>query len=495
MGEVPIQVLLIEDDRDFQLLMEEAFTQPKNPPFHLECTSDLSSSLKRIAEGEIDAILLDLNLKDSKGLDTLAKIQTRAENIPIVVLTGTYDETLGTEALKQGAEDYFVKGRLDHALLIRSIRYAIERKRQEAELKGLLLSIPSILIGISPDDLVTHWNHVAERTFGIAHEKVIHKPFRQCGVGWDLRRILQGISECRRKNEAVRVDDLPFKRLDNTAGFLGLTVNPIQGNGGKGIGILIFGADITERKQLETHLRQIQKMELLATFVASITHEFKNLLSPLLGYIQLTRKELPKESKGYEHLSQALAVGERTLELVKQLLAFGRQEEEKKKPIELDQAVDEAFRLIRKLIPPEIEVVSNLERSCTIFADPNQIREALVNLWTNASYAMRKSGGKLTVGVQAVEIHDDLARFDPELKPGPYVKLTVADTGEGIRPEVMSRIFEPFFTTKPEGEGTGMGLAVVYGIVTSHDGAIDVSSKPGCGTTFDLYFPRIKSRK
>ena len=228
----------------------------------MDSATDLASGVQRILEGNLDVILLDLNLKDSKGLTTLKKIGYKARMLPIIVLTGEFDESIGAETLKLGAQDYFLKGEIHPETLICSIRYSIERKRQELELRKahedlkksnaekdqLLNLIPSIIIRINHEDRVTHWNEVAERVLGIPHAKAIDQPLSQCGVDWDFAILKKGIDDCRTKKIPLYLDDIPFKRSDGTKRILGATVHLIYGSPSERIGILIFGADITERK-------------------------------------------------------------------------------------------------------------------------------------------------------------------------------------------------------------------------------------------------------
>ena len=492
----PTTVLLIEDDRDFVTVIKEGLMASRDPSFDVECEEDLAGGLARLSKGGIDVVLLDLKLRDSDGLATLSKVHARAMDLPIIVLTGEYGEELGPQTLKQGAQDYLTKGRVDRDILIRSIRYSIERKRQEAETKQLVSSLPSILIGIDSDDLIRHWNSVAEQVFGIPHSKVFRKPLSQCGLDWDLRRVVQGIAECRANEKPLRLDDVAFKGADGKERLLGVTVNPLRDVPSEGrVGILIFGADITERRQLEAHVRQTSKMESLGVFASGMAHEIKKMLNPLRGNIALIGKGLPQESKELERCQRAEACIMHINDFVNQILTFGRKGEEKKRPVELVKVINEGLHLIEGMLPPNVQLSLSLtEQPATIFADSNQIHQILMNLCTNACSAMEESGGRLSISVDVVQIDEHSAQSNPKLRAGFYAKLSVGDSGRGIDPQVISRIFEPFFTTKPEGEGTGMGLAVVYGIVTSHGGDVLVTSARGRGTTFDVYFPQIQTR-
>jgi CheY-like chemotaxis protein len=191
-------------------------------------------------------------------------------------------------------------------------------------------------------------------------------------------------------------------------------------------------------------------------------------------------------------LQKVLAAGHRAKELVQQILTFSRKSEPERKPLRPQAVIKEALQLLRASLPTTIRIRQNLaDEAGTILADSTQIHQVLMNLGANAEYAMRETGGTLYVGLDAIEVDTTFTAQHPTLRPGPHIRLTVRDTGPGILPDVLERIFEPFFTTKEVGEGTGMGLAVVHGIVSSHGGAITVQSTPGEGTTFEIYLPQV----
>jgi PAS domain S-box-containing protein len=257
--------------------------------------------------------------------------------------------------------------------------------------------------------------------------------------------------------------------------------------------ILSIIHDITERRRLEAQLRQVQKMEAIGTLAGGIAHEFNNILSAILGYTELSLYDVPPESHLWHNLQEVLSAGKRGRDLVQQILKFSRYTEQSRQPVELHLLIQEALLLLRPSLPSTIEITQALDAAVgPVLADPTQIHQVLMNLCANAEYAMRGTGGILEVRLEAVAIDAAFAAVHPELRPGPHVRLTVQDTGHGMAPEIMERIFEPFFTTKGVGEGTGMGLAVVHGIVTSHEGAITVASTLGQGTTFAIYLPKIQ---
>ncbi|MDP3029139.1 MAG: GAF domain-containing protein, partial [Deltaproteobacteria bacterium] len=248
-----------------------------------------------------------------------------------------------------------------------------------------------------------------------------------------------------------------------------------------------------ELRMTQRQLVQIQKMEAIGTLAGGIAHDFNNILTAIIGYTELAREAAPEGSRVQAHLQEVFRAGMRAKDLVQQILIFSRQSKQEQKPLQTDSIVKEGLKLLRASIPTTIEIRPNIERECgTVLGDPTQIYQVLVNLCTNAAHAMGEKGGVLEVSLMNVDLDADAVAQHPGLKPGLYVRLTVNDTGHGMDRAVMEQIFHPFFTTKGPGEGTGMGLAVVHGIVKSHGGAITVDSEPGRGATFHVYFPRIE---
>lgn len=261
MSETPIKVLVIEDDPDFTFQLKERLKASKDFSLQVESSESVSEGLVRLRAGGIDLILLDLNLRDSKGFNTLDWITSRTKGIPIIVLTGEYDESIGLETLKRGAQDYLLKGQIDAHTLTRSIRYALERKRQEEvvreaymRISGILSSIPSILIQIDHDNTIRYWNQDAEKILGVPVKEAIDKPLSDCGVNWDFGVLKKGLLECRAMKRVLRLEDINFKTKEGQARILGATLSPIQEP--SGTSILIYGCDITERKRLEAELPQ-----------------------------------------------------------------------------------------------------------------------------------------------------------------------------------------------------------------------------------------------
>jgi two-component system cell cycle sensor histidine kinase/response regulator CckA len=247
--------------------------------------------------------------------------------------------------------------------------------------------------------------------------------------------------------------------------------------------------DITERKRAE---EEKKKMEAIGTLAGGVAHDFNNILSLIIGYTELTMMNLPEGSPARDNMDKLFIAGERARNLVKQILAFSRQSEEEKKPLQIHLILKETLKLLRPSLPTTIEISQNITSTSTVLADATQIHQVIMNLCANAYHAMHEKGGVLEVSLDDVELESDFTARHPGTYPGPYMRLTVSDTGHGMEKNVMDRIFEPYFTTKEKGEGTGMGLAVVHGIVKSFGGGIIVYSEPGKGATFKVFLPRIK---
>ncbi|MBF0497007.1 MAG: response regulator [Deltaproteobacteria bacterium] len=269
-------------------------------------------------------------------------------------------------------------------------------------------------------------------------------------------------------------------------------VVPIRDDQGMVISVVRLGRDITDIRKLEAQLRQAHKLEAIGTLAGGIAHDFNNILSPIIGYTEMALGDAPGSNPMRYELEQVLTAANRAKELVKQILAFGRSgQDQLMRPIDISQVVKEALALLRASIPTTIEIKQDIERGVAV-ADSTQIHQIIVNLGANAAHAM-EDGGRLTVSLKGIHLTgSDLTALSLiHLRPGPYLRLSVADTGHGMDAETMQRIFDPYFTSKDVGKGTGLGLAVVHGLVKRHGGEIQIRSAIGQGSCFDLYFPMV----
>jgi PAS domain S-box-containing protein len=255
---------------------------------------------------------------------------------------------------------------------------------------------------------------------------------------------------------------------------------------------LSFHRDITQRKQLQAQLQRVQKMEAIGTLAGGIAHDFNNILAIIIGCTELLLLTHGKDSRSLGHLKQIHEAANRATDLIQQILTFSRQRKVEKKPLQLNFIVKEVLKMLRASLPSTIQIDQNIAPdSGMTLADPTQIHQVIMNLCTNAAHAMREHGGVLKISLSDIDINSGNLDSYPEVGPGAYLRLSVSDTGHGMNRDVLERIFDPYFTTKESGEGTGLGLAVIHGIVDNYKGVIRVQSEPDKGTTFEIFLPSI----
>jgi PAS domain S-box-containing protein len=312
-------------------------------------------------------------------------------------------------------------------------------------------------------------------------------PLKSCPVHETLTR---GVTR--------RIRDEVFWRKDGASFPLVYSCAPIMENGAIAGAVVTF-RDITERRQIEAakarfeqQLYQAQKMESIGTLAGGIVHDFNNILTAILGFAQLAALDINNATRVGNALEKVQSAGHRARDLVQQILTFSRQTGQKCCPVHVIRVLKDALDLIRATIPTTIDIQTNFQSDSVVKADPTQLHQVFMNLFTNAACVMRDKGGVLKVSLYDVHFNGTLPH--PDLSSGHYVLVSVSDTGGGIPPENLQRIFDPFFTTKPVGEGTGLGLSVVHGIIKNYRGAINVYSEPGKGAVFNVYLPCINEK-
>jgi PAS domain S-box-containing protein len=368
-------------------------------------------------------------------------------------------------------------------------------KESEERFRLLNEAIPQQVWTAGPDGSLDYVNQRALQYFDCSFEEILGQGWQQFLHPDDLPGCLEGWDKARATNQPFEIEFRLLRAKDHSFRWhLGRALPLVNPNGQvrKWFGT---NTDITQLKQLENQVRQTQKMEAMGTLAGGIAHDFNNILSAITGYAELATFNSRGNNAAQRNLEEVLVAGQRAKELVQRILAFSRQSEHERQPIELQAVVKEVCKFLRASLPATIDIRQTfMEGPSAILGDPIQMHQVVMNLCANAEHAMRKEGGLLELKVDRVSgaTHDQETPTLPTA--GSFIRLTIRDTGAGMTPEVTQRIFDPFFTTKEVGEGTGMGLAVVHGIVTSHGGCIDVQSEPGQGTTFTIDFPEIEAK-
>ncbi len=436
---------------------------PGEPPY---TQADALERINRAAEG--DPQLFEWMAKDSRG--NLFWIEV---NLKRATLEGQ-DRLLAvvrdiTE--RKQAEEKLRRSEAKFRDLVENINDVIYSTDQNGEIVYISPSIKSV-VGYDPSEII-----------GSNFTKYIH-PDDLAYVTERFSRILSG---------ELKPGEYRILAKSGEYHWIRASSKPLY-EGNKILGLTGMFTDITEQKRLESELVQSRKIETVGTLAGGIAHDFNNILSAIIGYTELALSKAETNTKLYKDLQEVFHAGERAKDLVKQILLFSRQSEFERKPVLVKLVAKEALKFLRASLPTTIQISQSIRSESLVMADPTQMHQVLLNLCTNAEHAMQEKGGVLEVKLVDVDLDENFTADHPELNSGTHLELTVSDTGQGMPPHILERIFDPFFTTKEKGRGTGMGLAVVHGIVGSFGGKILVSSEPGQGSTFKIYLPVVKSR-
>ncbi len=384
--------------------------------------------------------------------------------------------------------------------------YAQEQKIRESEkrLKAVTANVPGVVyqFTVTRDNVYTH-DFVSEKASEIFNLKsdpqTFFNDFRTHLPDDEKDRFIASVHESVERVIPWHYEGRFIKPGGEKIWFSGNAIPHEVGDTTVYCGVLM---DITRRKLAEKETRnlkdalvQAQKMEAIGTLAGGIAHDFNNILSAVVGYAQLALMDTDEKSHLHHSLQQIYTAAMRAGDLVRQILAFSRQSERKPVPLQVAPLIKEALKMLRSSLPATIEIKQRISnRTDNVMADPTQIHQIVMNLCTNAAQSMEETGGRMTVGLEQVQLTTADHHRYPDLNPGDYIRLTVQDIGHGIAPEIKEMIFNPYFTTKDRGKGTGLGLSVVHGIVQSYGGRIYVHSKPGSGTTFDVFLPAIRDQ-
>ncbi len=489
-----ISVLVIEDDLVFQRIIQDYLRHPSVGGIRVTLADRLKTGLVELGPESIDAVLLDLTLPDSEGLETLHRLQEYAPWVPVIVLTGLDDDAIAAEAVRRGAQDFIVKTDLNPALLARSIRYAIERSKAEVALReserrfrAVVEDQTELVCRFLPDGRLTFVNDAFCRFFGRDSEHLLGRSFLP--VTGDDQPPTAAFFAAADPRHPTRSREQHLVPPLGEPSWIQWTDRALFDGDGRLAEFQSVGRDITEQKKLERQLFQAQKMETLGQLAGGLAHDFNNLLTVITGCCGLLLLE--EERAGMVPNPRILEIekaAHRAASLTQQLLAVSRRHVAHPVVLDLNQVIWQTEEMLHRLLGERVEVSVSPEPALgRIKADRSQIEQILVNLVVNARDAMPE-GGKLSIATAAVAAGEPHPGESTQHR-GPWAELAVTDTGVGMDADTQERIFEPFFSTKDVGRGTGLGLSIVYSLVKQSDGLILVESELGRGTRIRIHFP------
>jgi two-component system cell cycle sensor histidine kinase/response regulator CckA len=475
-----LRVLLVEDN-----VLDAKFITGllSFPSATLQCrhVTRLTEALKHLEKDRPDVILLDLNLEDSAGYETFYRVRQAAAQAAILVLSGSDDEELAIKTVREGAQDYLVKGTFDGRLLLRSIRYAIERKRSEEALRQSEATVRAIfessvegIVIFAGDGICLEANAAAASLVNLSRNDLIGARLCDfCEKGFDQVWTELSLSESGRGQFWAQLKDGSRRLVDYS-----FTANILPGQH------LAMLRDITEQQGMEEQLRDSQKMEAVGRLAGGVAHDFNNILGIISGHAELLESSASSQvERG--RAEKIISATEKAASLTRQLLAFGRKQVMSLKLLDLAMVLEGVSSMVDCLMGAEIQISIHAKRDLGLVrADQSQLEQVIMNLATNAREAMPE-GGTLTIKIDEYQCGEGQC----DLPAGEYICFSVSDTGIGMTEETQARIFEPFFTTRKG--GSGLGLSTVYGIVKQSGGYIRVNSAPNQGATFSICLPKV----
>jgi PAS domain S-box-containing protein len=520
-------ILLVDDDPIDRMAFEH-HARKSDFPYSYILAGSVREAMGLLATRDFDALVLDYMLSDGTAFDL---IDNAGHHTAIIVMSEPGDEKIAVQVMKTGTTDYLIKDRQGSYLstLPLMIRRAIHNKENERELsryrknlghltaertaehkaeisqqqmakKALWDSklkwertfdaITDVIIILDADKRIVRANWAAARMLNLLPTDIIGMPYHDF-----LQDNLDGhrecpVEQCLRERQGCTVE------LGHGTGQIHImSSSPIFSEDGIINGVVLVGKDITEQKKLESQLVQAQKMEAIGALAGGIAHDFNNILTAILGHAQMAMMQTTPGSVVHTAIEGINMASLRARDLVRQILTFSRKRPETKELMLAQPVINEVLHLMRASIPSTISIRQEVDPDCDmIMANPIQFHQILMNLCSNASHAMEKTGGELSVSLKEITLTEKQGE-QIKLSAGRYLLLAVRDTGTGITPDILPQIFDPFFTTKGLGIGTGMGLSVVHGIIKECGGNITVESKEDAGSLFQIFLPLAGSKE
>ncbi len=495
--------ILVVDDNPDNLRVLIRFLEEQGYTIRIAVNGEMA--LRSIETVSPDLILLDIHMPTLDGYEVCRRLKRNEQlsEIPIIFISALNEPFNKVRAFELGAADYIgkpfelaeVSARIGVQLRVRRAELALRQRAASSEEKyrrlvesleqeyvfysraadGIFTYVsPSIVnvLGYTQAESLTHYSaYITNNPINTAAEAA-------------TQRILAG--------EQHPPFEIEVRHKNGTLRRLEIVENAVHDAQGTPVSVEGVAKDVTERARIEQQLRQSQKMEAIGTLAGGIAHDFNNILGGIIGFTELAYEDVAPDSPLKDRLKKVLIGTNRARDLVRQILTFSRQSEVEHQHIAPGRIVNEVLKFLRATIPRTIDIVQEIDPQVgSVMADPTEFHQIVMNLCTNAYQAMDTTGDALTVDLNSIIVDPEFAARQPNLHPGPYVKLTVSDTGCGMEQETLERIFEPFFTTKERDKGTGLGLSTVHGIVSSMGGVTTAESELGRGSTFTIYLPQV----
>ncbi len=408
-----------------------------------------------------------------------------------------YHERLGKTFLVSAAPVFDEQGQLEYITHVaKDITKLNKLEEDSVRLAAAINQAAETIVITDKDGTIQYVNPAFEKLTGYSREEAIGLNPRVLKSGKHDQKFYKSMWNKLLRGEIWK-GHLVNKRKNESLFEEEVTISPVKSKEGMITNFVAVKRDVTRERSLEKQLRQAMKMEAIGTLAGGIAHDFNNILTAMIGFSEIAREQLPTDDPIRKDLDQVLIAGDRAAELVQQILTFSRQGEEELRPVKLQIIVKEVLKLLRSSLPTTISLSVSIDAGCgMVLADPTQIHQVLMNLFTNAKHAIGEELGTISVALSEKQITEaETNKNCPQITSGTYLHLTISDTGCGMDGITRSKIFDPFYTTKDKEKGTGLGLAVVHGIIKQHKGEITAASKPGHGTTFHICLPIINPRE
>lgn len=497
-SDIERRILIVDDDVDFAESMAAYLDLNGNK---CAVANTVEAALKLARDFAPDVALLDIKLDPVvSGVDLIPRLQEERPAISCIMVTAFAEVETAIDAVRKGAYDYLKKPlnfEEVHTVLNRcfeKVSLVQNKRRVEEERDKLAAAISQTGEGVlitNAEGEIRFVNPALERITGYSNVELIGRMPNIFKSGRHGDAFYEELWATIKDNRTIWRGRVINRKKDGSEFETDQTISPVLNKGGDIENFVSILRDISYEASLEARLHQSQKLEAIGTLASGIAHDFNNILTPIYGYTELLLRKFPEGSKEYDILNQMHEANVRAKNLVKQILSFSRPGRNEIQDFELRTVIMESIKFLRSTLPTTIDITQDIdERAGFIRANPTEIHQVLLNIITNAAQAMSKSGGSLHLSLKPIEADGVLIKKLPQLTPGPHIRLSISDTGPGMTSEVADRIFEPFYTTTGIGEGTGLGLSTVYGIIKSINGALEVETAPGEGAVFHIYIPR-----